>query len=126
LRRAIRRITSYIFERQREIQGLANETGKEEVAATLGTGAGAPSYEEDAFAVAEVEDGLDFGGGGGEELMTVSSQSILRKVLELRAKGPFQWDSASFTTVPPFITNLTCCRTEMSVSGSPSTAIRSA
>ena len=38
----------------------------------------------------------------------------------------FSGSGISFTVVPPFITNLICWSIVMSVSGSPSTAIRSA
>jgi hypothetical protein len=61
------RRTSYMFERRYENCRLANNAGRQLAVARLGTGAGAAGHERNFFAMAEAEDGLDFGGGVGEE-----------------------------------------------------------
>jgi len=49
------------------MEWLANETGRELVVATLRTGAWAAGDERNFFAMAEAENGLDFGGGVWEK-----------------------------------------------------------
>jgi hypothetical protein len=56
-----------MFERRYENCRLANNAGRQSAVARLGTSAGAASDEGKFFAMAEAEDGLDFGGGVGEE-----------------------------------------------------------
>jgi len=49
------------------MEWLAIEIGRELVVATLRTDAGAAGDERNLFAMAEAENGLDFGGGVGEK-----------------------------------------------------------